>query len=155
MKILAILLALSIIPVVELHVAIGQQPKESRPLLIIKVQNEGTIGTRPSEILDLSPQELNRLKQTLVVRLSKVYEIIPESDKRDCIELGVTAEKLPSARGIYYIASSAIAVGKGDADLLLSHNVVVQPTIEKVGDAINYQLLLITVQSQIRTMGPK
>ena len=134
-----------------LSVSSVSQSKPSRPLLIVKVQNEGENYTRMSGISDLSQQELAKLDGDLRHSFSKTFTLIPESDKRDCIELGIVIEKLRTAQGVVYVGSSSIAVGKGESDLLVTHNTIAQPTLDKVAASLVLQLDMM----QIKAMLPK
>ena len=127
----------------------GQDPSD-KPLLIIKVENEGDSLTRPDGVSDLTAAELSSLMKGLKRDLSKIFTVAPESDKRDCIELGVSIEKLSLARQTVYVASRAVAVGKGDTDLFLTHDAVVQPSLERVQGALVYQMSSMVLQSQLR-----
>jgi hypothetical protein len=129
------------------------QSPGSKPLLIIKVENEGDNLTRPAEVTNVTSEELSTLRSDLNRQLGAVFTIIPESDERDCIELGVSIEKVTTPHGLLYLASSAIAVGKGKNDLLLTHNVVAQPSLQKVTAALNYQLSVMVLQAQLGNIG--
>jgi hypothetical protein len=128
------------------------QTPSSKPLLIIKVENEGDNLTRHSGVSDLTAEELSTLRKELRQNLGGVFTVIPESDGRDCIELGISIEKVSTASQTLYVASSVIAVGKGKSDLLLTHNALVQPSLEKVEAAVNYQLSSMVLQSQLRSI---
>jgi hypothetical protein len=128
------------------------QTSNAKPLMIIKVENEGENLTRAAGIVDLTPAELSELRISLKRELGEVFTIIPESDKRDCIELGISVEKLATPRQVLYVASSAIAVGKGESDLLLTHNVVAQPSLAKITATLQYQLSSMVLQSQLRNV---
>jgi hypothetical protein len=127
----------------------GAQTKQTKPLLIIKVESERTNLTQPSSVTELRALELKELQETLKHDLSSTFEIIPESDKRDCIELSVVLEKLKTDGGFLYIGSSAIAVGKGESDLLYTHNPIVQPTIKRISSALTFQLSMIQIQAAL------
>ena len=79
-----------------------------------------------------------------------MFTVIPVSDKRDCVEIGVVLEKLKTPNKTYYVASTAVSVGKGDSDLLISHNPVVEPSLEKVSKALTLQLSVLALQSLVR-----
>jgi hypothetical protein len=81
--------------------------------------------------------------------LGQLFEVIPESDKRDCIELSVVIEKLRAGRSYLFVGSSAIAVGKGESDLMVTHNPIVQHTIEKISSAITFQLSMMQLQAML------
>ena len=102
-------------------------------------------------VTDLSVGEIARLDGLLRDSFSKNFTLIPESDKRDCIELGIVIEKLRTAKGVLYLGSSAILVGKGDSDLLVTHNTIAQPTLEKVSASLIFQLDTM----QVKAMLPK
>lgn len=127
------------------------QSSPSSPLLIVKINNEGDSLVRMAGISDLTPKEIARLDGLLRDSFSKNFTLIQESDKRDCIELGIVIEKMRTAQGVLYLGSSAIAVGKGDSDLLVTHNTIAQPTLEKVSASLIVQLDLM----QVKAMLPK
>jgi len=79
-----------------------------------------------------------------------MFTVIPASDKRDCIEIGVVLEELKMPNKTYYVASTAISIGKGDSDLLITHNPVVEPSLEKVSGALTYQLTMLSLQSLVK-----
>lgn len=130
----------------------SQTAPHDKALLLIRVENEGPSLTRPASVVDLSADELSALRKSLDQQLGTVFTIIPESDKRDCIELGVSIEKMESSHGVLYLASSAIAVGKGEDDLLLTHNVVIQPSLAKTSAALTFQLSTMALQAQLRNI---
>jgi len=134
-----------------LTVPANSQNSPSSPLLIIKINNEGDNLVRMAGISDLSPRELAKLDALLRESFSKTFTLIPESDKRDCIELGIVIEKMRTAQGVLYLGSSAIAVGKGTSDLLVTHNTIAQPTLEKVSASLILQLDMM----QVKAMLPK
>jgi hypothetical protein len=124
----------------------------SKPMLILKIENEGDNLTRPEGVTNLSPAELNTLRSTLAQQLAGVFTIIPETDKRDCIELSVSIEKLTMAHQMLFVASSAVAVGKGDSDLFLTHDAIVQPSLSKVAAALTFQMSMMSLQARLRSI---
>jgi len=123
------------------------QTKQSKPLLIVRVESEKINVTQPSVVTTPSAFEVKELQDTLKNELSQIFEIIPETDKRDCLELSVVLEKVKTNGVILYVGSSAIAVGKGENDLLYTHNPFVQPTIKKVSSALVFQLSTMQIQA--------
>jgi len=123
------------------------QLKNSKPLLIVKVESENINLTQPGTVVPPNASELKELREMLSSDLSTIFEIIPETDKRDCIELSVVIEKLRSGAGFVYVGSSAIAVGKGDSDLLYTHNPIVQPTLKRISSALTFQLSTMQLQA--------
>jgi len=128
-------------------VATRAQTKQSKPPLIIKVESERINLTQPSTVVEPSALEVKELQETLKRDLGSIFEIIPESDKRDCLELSVVIEKLKTADGYLFIGSSAISVGKGESDLLITHNPIAQPTIKRISSALTFQLSTMYIQA--------
>ena len=123
------------------------QTQSSKPLLIIKVESENFNLTQPSGIHTVGAAEIAQIRSLLVKQLGAIFTIVPESDKRDCIELGVVLEKMVTHSGNFYIGSSAIAVGRGKDDLLVTHNPIAEPTIDKVSAALTFQLSTMQLQA--------
>ncbi len=123
------------------------QTKSTKPLLIINVEKEKTNLNQPAAITEISAPEVRELQAELEQELGKIFEIIPEADKRDCFELSVVLEKLKVGNAFFYVGSSAIALGKGDNDLLYTHNPVIEPTLKKVTAALGFQLSMIQLQA--------
>ena len=128
-----------------LHAA--AQTIADKPLLIVKVDGENANFTQPTVISSVNREELRELRALLVEQLSGSFTIIPESDKRDCIEVALVLERLHTTTGSYYIGSSVIAVGKGESDLLVTHNPIVEATLKKVSAAIVFQLSVMQLQA--------
>ena len=132
-------------------IVLGQSTPD-KPLLIIKVESEGVNLTQPNGVGVFTTYELSELSDTLKRNIGTIFTVVPESDKRDCIELGLTVEKLTTRSQVLYLASSAVMVGKGESDLLVTHNVHVQPSLKKIASAIEYQLSMSVLQSQLGSM---
>ena len=130
------------------------QSVTNKPLLIVKVDSENANFTQPAAISPVDGAEIREIRVLLVRQLSKTFTIIPESDKRDCIELGLVLERLHAGGGSYYVGSSVISVGKGENDLLVTHNPVVEPTLDKVSAAIVFQLSMMQLQAYFPTARP-
>jgi len=130
------------------------QSAATKPLLIVKVASENANFTQPAAISPVDAAEIREARALLVRQLSETFTIIPETDKRDCIEVGLLLERLHAGAGNYYIGSSAIAVGKGESDLLVTHNPIVEPTLEKVAVAIVLQLSMMQLQSYFPSAHP-
>ncbi len=123
------------------------QVKPSKPLLIITVESENDNLTQPPSVHRVSSLEIAEIRELLMKELSGLFTIVRITDKRDCIEVGVVLEKMVTRSGTFYVASSAIAVGKGEDDLLVTHNPIVEPTLDKVSAALTFQLSIMQLQA--------
>jgi hypothetical protein len=116
------------------------QTKDHKKLLIVKIENEGSNLATPDEVLDFNAKELFYLRSLTQKKLEKDYVLISDQDKRDALELSVTVAKIHTPSGTLYIASSSIGYAKNKDDLFITHNLMVQTSIEKLADNISFQL---------------
>ena len=132
--------------------ASGQEQKgaqEHKPLLVLTVESEKDNLTMPTGVTVASRAEVDKVRDDLIKQLGSMFEIIQPTDKRDCVELGVVIEKLSTSRGTFYVGSTVIAMGRGENDLLVTHNPVVEPTLVKFESAITFQLSSMVIQASL------
>ncbi len=118
----------------------AQQPTKSI-LVSVHVENEGPAGLWVQSGKDLASPELAKFQELLDANFagSKDVQLVQGEDKRDHVEIVVSATKVPRGQGNwYYAVSSVIGLARPDIDIFISHNVIVADDISTIAKAVGF-----------------
>jgi hypothetical protein len=120
--------------------------------ITITVEKEGPGGMFSQPSVDLSDSEIAKLRSGIDDGVLKSkHKLVAEDYDQDHLFLSVVAEKLKMPDGkFYYVVSSELGVGKKSQWIgTLTHDVIVEPTIELTSRAIVYYLSSAELQGML------
>jgi hypothetical protein len=120
--------------------------------ITLSVEKEGPGGQFSQSGIDLTDAELATLRSNIEDRILKLkHDLVPEDYSGSHLFLSIVAEKLQTPDGkTYYLVSSALSIGKKSASIgSITHDVIVEPTIDMTARAVTYYLSAVELQGAL------
>lgn len=117
--------------------------------ITLSVEKEGPGGQFAQAGTDLTDAELATLRSKVEDLLLKAnHSLVPEDYAADHLYLSVVTEKIETASGsTYFAVSSALSVGRKQGNIgSLTHDVIVESTLDATARAVVYYLLAVELR---------
>ncbi len=131
-------------------IAIGAQAQKAKPLPVsFSVENEGQNISWPAGVRELGRMDLATLKydieqKFLEHRNDSIVLVDPKAPGKQ-LNVSVVVAQV----GKWYVASSVLSFGDEKNSGLLSHNVLMQPTIERLARDVTFQVLSVRLGAML------
>jgi hypothetical protein len=133
--------------------AVAAQLKSPKPIKVsVKVEAQGAQSLWSQEGTDLPASELASLRALIDKEIRDLgkFQLVPSDEKEAYLALVVSAEKLDVGRRHFIVLSSVLEIATtAQTDLFVTHDVIVESTVEDAAHAVVGQLVSEVAKAQL------